>query len=403
MTDPNQHPLTIKPASVDVDRIADLLRLHGTDPHTALGRRLASSIAGSPILTGTLIELADGKWAVPTFAPSVDRVDAPIWRRFEAWCTDHGQDPLPTSTETVLRYLANLADTISPGAVRLASRAISHTHRKARLPDPTRDISVVELLVGIERSAREQGRPLPQPRPLADFEDVRRLVDVVGQGGYWKRYLDTFERDRLSVARLLEARWRAIILTEWAGSLDARQTLWATIDDLHIGSAVSLALPETIENPTGIQVRILGFEEKRYDPHSALADWIELLLRHLPPCRTLFPSIYLRPTPTVVCKACGPGGGSPHPSFVPAAVESSLSAAVRNDGTAFTGIADSAGIQKGGRVLTRTGLRMGVRAEANRHDVSQEEIRRQLRLTFSGRADAPPLSGISIESEGDRT
>ncbi len=384
MSNPNPHPLTIKPITLESDRIAEILRIYGTETDAGDGSVLMATIAGSPILAGALNELLVGKWTVPTLTASGQRANGIGWRQFERWCDQHSLVPLPASTTTVLRYLADYATTgVAAGTVRKKAHSISYAHRQEHRDDPTSHEDVKELLEGVERSAARAGI-VPSLRLTADFADVRKLIDAVVAGSYWKRYLSRFEPWPRQVVRLLDARWRAAILLEWAGSLAARDSLYAGIDDIKVDRAVGLMLPPSIEHPTGREVRLMTFDDPRYDPVSALADWIELLLPYLPPCRALFPTVRLLRTPTVVCRVCGPEARDRHPRLDPKTLDRALDRAVHSDGTQFTRIAQQAGLP-----FTRDGLRLGIRTDAEKAGATTEEIRRQLRY-----ASARPAPGF---------
>src|SRR5665811_2210660 len=118
MSNPNRQPLIITPTSLDADRIREILRIHGEDPDTDQGRQLISTIVASPSLSGALATLDEGHWTLPIHKPSVQRTDRGPWRRFEEWCRRHELESFPASTQTVNRYLASYADTVSPSTVQ---------------------------------------------------------------------------------------------------------------------------------------------------------------------------------------------------------------------------------------------------------------------------------------------
>lgn len=358
------------------DVVAAFQRLH-FDTSFAEMQVLVAATVGSPDLAGALHELCDGEWTAPALASSTRRVDAQRWRAFKKWCREHDLEALPATAKTVARYAADRSETVKTKTVNQELDTIGRHHRSEGAPDPTGSVEIRQLLEGLARSeALALSKPSTDDGP-ASFEELRLLIDEVNGGGYWSKYLKSSDPGKREVARLLAGRWKAVILTEWAGALSARQSLTRTIDDLVTDDGLRIMLPATLEHPRGVAVVIPRFEDPAYDPETALCEWREMLEPYLPACGALFPKVYFRPTVQVVCGVCGPSGEPERQN--PDALDYALANAARSDASQFNDLAAGAGLREQRRVLTRGSLRSGVGREAAGHGVSTETIRRHLR------------------------
>lgn len=92
------------------------------------------------------------------------------WRFFERWCGEQGVPALPTTSETLARYLRHLADSgRKVSTIRRARIAIAVIHRDHGLARPDADDEVRRLEQELARrdSAAEQGAP---PLMLPELE-----------------------------------------------------------------------------------------------------------------------------------------------------------------------------------------------------------------------------------------
>ena len=71
---------------------------------------------------------------------------------FGKWCSARGLSPLPASPETILAYVAELAQQgVSVSALTQSLAAISAAHRAAQMPSPTQDFYVQQAVRGYRR------------------------------------------------------------------------------------------------------------------------------------------------------------------------------------------------------------------------------------------------------------
>jgi integrase len=133
--------------------------------------------------------------AAALFAASLSeqtrRTYARRWAAFEAWALSLRRTPLPAEPETLLLYLASLAQATPPAAVSTlygTVAAVNRTHLEAGLPQPGHDPAVAVLLHGYARSTRRpvarkqvDALRLSQLRQVLDFltdADARRTRDA---------------------------------------------------------------------------------------------------------------------------------------------------------------------------------------------------------------------------------
>ena len=92
---------------------------------------------------------------------------------FASWCSARGVSPLPASTETILAYVADLAQRgVSVSTMTQVLAAISAAHRAAQVPSPTSDFYVQQAVRGYRR---EHG-VAPRRATAATGEIVKRMI-----------------------------------------------------------------------------------------------------------------------------------------------------------------------------------------------------------------------------------
>ena len=326
----------------------------------------------------------------------------------------HQLQVLVNVREVVQRSRGQLASCHRPGGASVPRRenrdcfgetignyisAISRQHRAHGLPDATKH-PVIEVLV--ETTRRLAGQK--SDRDPALLVDLHRLVDAVDSGGYWARLHDS-SAERHLVNEFLRRRWRTLMAFEWAGSLSARDSLLAHIDDLGFDPTFNVRLAPTIHRPDGIVVPIARYSNPTYDPVQAMADWLEAVGPFLPDCRHVFPTVLVRATPVVFCEVCKRIETAEHAvsdSGSAEVFEDAVAEAVREDSAKFHRIADQAGLRTGGRMVTRDSLRLGAASELARHGVSPEHRRRQertVRLSSSDPVNPPSLERLAQSAQ----
>jgi len=100
-------------------------------------------------------------------------------KRFKAFCDGLGLDVLPSSADTVIRYISALAEEgLKVGTIRRALASISKAHKSAGLSSPTEAESVKLAIKGI---AAEHGSAQKQAPPTL-VDDARNLVAALDVG-----------------------------------------------------------------------------------------------------------------------------------------------------------------------------------------------------------------------------
>lgn len=110
------------------------------------------------------------------WAESTRLVYGAAWQRFRRWCIKHGEESLPASEETVLRYFAQELGTAHPSMLAIAKAAIRQTHRVLNLPDPTEAPRVGLMLRGLKRVNRKDPADKRQAEPIST-EKLAALID----------------------------------------------------------------------------------------------------------------------------------------------------------------------------------------------------------------------------------
>jgi integrase len=143
------------------------------------------------------------------------RAYAGDFRRFQAWAGSYGLSSLPAPPETLLLYLAFLADAgKKPSTIDRAVAGIVAAHRMAGQPSP-RNGQVSAFLGRIARALRS---PQRRAAPLL----VRHLQACI----------EALDADS-SLPDDLRARDRAMLLLGWSGAL--RRSEIAALDDADVG------------------------------------------------------------------------------------------------------------------------------------------------------------------------
>jgi site-specific recombinase XerD len=188
-------------------------------------------------------------------APATVRAYRSDVRDFEAWCLDHGRDPMPASAELVADYISDLAATGRSAATitrRLSS--ISQAHQMARLESPTQTQLVRMTAAGIRRTISTAPR---QARPIV-VEELRLMLDALPDG-------------------LRGARDRALLLVGFAGAFRRSELVALVVEDVQRrpeGLLIELRRSKTDQEGAGRTVAIVHGRSPQTDPAAALDEWL---------------------------------------------------------------------------------------------------------------------------------
>ncbi|MDQ2792539.1 MAG: site-specific integrase [Bacteroidota bacterium] len=195
-------------------------------------------------------------------AANTQRAYAGDWKRFTAWCRDHGRAALPADVLTVAAFVTSLAEAGKKVAtIQRHCASLSKAHQLAGLPTPTDERQLKTLLEGI---SREKG--------------VRQKQAPAFTLAYFKRVIQGIDPERLDGVRD-----RALLLLGLAGAF--RRDELASIDLGHLrfdedGLVVELPKSKTNQHGTAEEKAIFFSPDRRSCPVRAVKDWLAVLDQH---------------------------------------------------------------------------------------------------------------------------
>jgi integrase len=195
-------------------------------------------------------------------AANTQRAYAGDWKRFTAWCREHGQTALPADVLTVAAFVTSLAEAGKKVAtIQRHCASLSKAHQLAGLPTPTDDRQLKTLLDGI---SREKG--------------VRQKQAPAFTLAYFKRVLQGIDTERLDGVRD-----RALLLLGLAGAF--RRDELASLDLAHLrfdedGLVVELPRSKTNQKGEAEEKAIFFAPDRRSCPVRAVRDWLAVLEQH---------------------------------------------------------------------------------------------------------------------------
>ena len=195
-------------------------------------------------------------------AANTQRAYAGDWKRFTAWCREHGRQELPADVLTVAAFVTALAEAGKKVAtIQRHCASLSKAHQLAGLPTPTDDRQLKTLLEGI---SREKG--------------VRQKQAPAFTLAYFKRVIQGIDTERPDGVRD-----RALLLLGLAGAF--RRDELASLDVAHLrfdedGLVVELPKSKTNQHGAAEEKAIFFAPDRRSCPVRAVKDWLALLEHH---------------------------------------------------------------------------------------------------------------------------
>ena len=203
------------------------------------------------------------------------RAYAADWRRWEAWCHQHGVQALPARPVDVAEYVAQYGASVEAGRTRPHAAAtlqrwvaaIDALHRTHRLPPPGADELVRNALSGARRrQARARQTVLPgQAQPLS-LADLRLMLTAI-QTTTWPK-------------GVLAARDTAMLLAGFAGGRRRSELVGARIGDLswhaHDGYHWRIPVSKTDQDGDGHVVVLPRGQHVLTCAPCALTRWLHL-------------------------------------------------------------------------------------------------------------------------------
>ena len=115
-------------------------------------------------------------------ADNTTRTYSAQWKMFTEWCADNDNvQPLPASPALIMAYVTQLyEDGKAVATLNIAIAAIRWYHNEAKLPDPTADPGVIDMLKGARRTMVNEGMAERHVKPTATLEHIRKLAAACG-------------------------------------------------------------------------------------------------------------------------------------------------------------------------------------------------------------------------------
>lgn len=126
------------------------------------------------------------------------------WNDFTFWCEEHGVEPLPCTSETIVNYINDLADHAKANTVSRRITAISENHIAAgyHSNNPTKDGMVINAMRAIrrEKGTFQHGKApilMETMSLLADLFDAGDLVSIRDKALLFLGFAGAFRRSEL--------------------------------------------------------------------------------------------------------------------------------------------------------------------------------------------------------------
>lgn len=159
-----------------------------------------------------------------------------------------------------IEYLYSSGKKYASVSVKMA--AIAHMHKMGRMPSPTADIGVKEMLKGVKRTMAGEGRVKPEVKPNVTLEAMQRMTAACGDS-------------------ITGVRNRAMILTAFGGWLRKSELLKIKIESIIWNDNGFLVdIGKSKDNQTGdkkslVEVPKVDGQYADLCPYTALRKWIE--------------------------------------------------------------------------------------------------------------------------------
>lgn len=181
------------------------------------------------------------------------------WRHWLEWCEENQREPMPASSQDVLDYLLDHAESLKPSTLERRLVTIGKAHKTFGEEPPTRDDRVKQAFKGLIRT---HGRRVKRAAPLL-ARDMRALL----------------EASREHQDRLIGLRDEVLLLVGWFGAF--RQSELVAIDLAHLteesDSEWSILVPrsKTDQGGEGKKKWLTRQARPRYCPIQTIERWRE--------------------------------------------------------------------------------------------------------------------------------
>lgn len=178
------------------------------------------------------------------------------WKDFSKFCKEQNVSSLTADVDTVINYVAEMAETKKVSTIIRRLSSISQAHQAAGCGSPTFAFAVKAVVKGIKK---EKGT-IPNKKEAAVIEDIRLMINTLGR-------------------TLIDIRDRALILIGFAGAFRRSELVAIVMDDLEFnrdGLIITLRHSKTDQEGQGYKKGIPYGSNPETCPVRALQDWLKV-------------------------------------------------------------------------------------------------------------------------------
>lgn len=188
-------------------------------------------------------------------APNTRRAYQSDWRAFTRWCDEHGRATLPASPDTLILYIASLAETRKVSTIQRRLSSISVAHQLAGHDSPTHDAHVRTVMQGIRRTKGSA----PDAKEPAVTKVLKAMVEALPEGS-------------------IGVRDRALLLLGFAGAFRRSELVSLDVADVretNDGLVITLRASKTDQSGEGTKKGIPYGSTPHTCPVRAVRAWKE--------------------------------------------------------------------------------------------------------------------------------
>jgi len=178
------------------------------------------------------------------------------WNDFVDFCQERDVACLAADVNTVINYVADMAETKKVSTIVRRLSSISQAHQAAECGSPTFSFAVKAVIKGIKKTKGT----IPNKKKAAIIEDIRMMVNTLG-------------------GNFTDIRDRALILIGFAGAFRRSELVAIVMDDLEFtrdGLVIMLKHSKTDQEGQGYRKGIPYGSNPDTCPVRALQAWLEV-------------------------------------------------------------------------------------------------------------------------------
>ena len=177
------------------------------------------------------------------------------WKDFVAYCKREDVVSLSADVDTIINYVADMAETRKVSTIVRRLSTISQAHQAAGFGSPTFAFAVKAVVKGVKK---EKGN-IPNKKTAAVIEDIRAMVDTLG-------------------GSLINIRDRALVLIGFAGAFRRSELVAIVVDDIEFnreGLTIMIQRSKTDQDGQGYKKGIPYGSHPETCPVRSLQDWLQ--------------------------------------------------------------------------------------------------------------------------------